>query len=101
VWSFFSVTREKNKTLKESIINKVKRETGIQLMAADFLLDMDLNGQDKHFYHSSLNDDNVNSMQRENGETLQFFAIKELSELNLTDATKYFVDTHNELIKKL
>lgn len=101
VWSFFSVTREKNKTLKASILAKVEQETGLRLLNAEFLLDAIVDLENKHFYHASLNDDNVNSIQRENGATLQFFAIKELGGLNLTAPTKMFVVENNALMLSL
>lgn len=101
VWSFFSVGREKNKTLKASILSKLEQETGLRLLNADFLLDTVIDLQTIHYYHASLNDDNVNSIQRENGATLQFFAMKELGGLNLTKPTKMFVDENNELMLSL
>ena len=95
------MSREKNKTLKSSIIAKVARETGIKLDGATLLLDAGTDAYNKHFFHASLNDDNVNSMHRVNGETLQFFAIKELAELNLTDSTKSFIDNNGSMIHGL
>lgn len=101
VWSFLSVSREKNKTLKSSIISKVERETGIKLDGATLLLDAGTDAYNKHIFHASLNDDNVNSMHRVNGETLQFFAIKELTQLNLTDSTKSFIETNDSIMQGL
>lgn len=101
VWSFLSVSREKNKTLKTSIIAKVERETGIKLDGATLLLDSVTDVNNKHFFHASLNDDNVNSMHREDGETLQFFALKELTQLNLTVSTKSFIENNSSMIQGL
>ncbi len=101
IWSFLNVSREKNNTLKSSILSKVERETGIKLTGATLLLDTEIDDRKKRFFHAELNDNNVNEMHREEGETLHFFAIKELNDLRFTKSTKYFLEENSSMIQSL
>jgi hypothetical protein len=98
-WSFLSVNKLKNKSFKESIIEKVEEDTSIRLSNAEFIADTIFNEQNKHFFHASLTDDNVNNMQRENGLTLQFFTLKEIDKLHLTDLTRIFLEGNKQVIE--
>lgn len=100
-WSFLNASKSKHKSLKEGIIAKALNETGIVLQNVTDLVCIELDDRKHEFFHAYLTDDNVNNMQRREGQTLQFFTIKELNKLNLTQLSRLFVDNHKEILENL
>lgn len=99
-WSFIGGVKENNKSSEETIYRDVERETSIKLKGVELVSDVFYNNSRKHFYFAKLTDENVNDMKREDGQTLDFFNLRELDRLNLTASTKLFVVKHRDLLEQ-
>lgn len=100
IWCFISGSKEKNKSFEESISSSVERETSVRLRTIEFIASPLFNDIRKYFYHAKLTDENVNNINRSNGQILQFFTLKELEKLNLTVSTRLFIAEHRSLLEK-
>ncbi len=101
VWCFIGGVKEKNRSFEETIYRDVERETSIKLKRVELVSDLLYNDEKKHFYHAELTDENVNDIKREEGQTLDFFTLRELDRLNLSALTKLFVVKHRELLEQV
>jgi ADP-ribose pyrophosphatase YjhB (NUDIX family) len=100
VWRFIGRNREKGKTMEETILREVEKQTGIKLNAVDFLSTLTEDGIQKHFYHGKLTDSNVNNMKRDQGQTIQFYTMHELEKIPLSPSTKKFISQHHDIFQK-
>lgn len=91
-WCLISCARENKESPEHAIIKSVKNEASIKLESIEQI--------SKYFYHSRLTDDNVNKIERSEGQLLDFFTLKELNKLNLASSTKLFISQHAYLIEK-
>ncbi len=99
-WCFIGGIKKDNKSFEEAIYRDVERETSMKLEKVELLSDPINNDRRKHFYHARLTDKNVNDMKREEGQTLDFFTLRELDRLNLSASTKLFVVKHRNLLEQ-
>ena len=100
-WCFIGGVKEEHKSSKETICRDVERETSIKLEEVELLSDRLYSDEKKHFYHAELTDENVNDIKREEGQTLDFFTLRELERLNLSASTKSFVLKHRDLLEQV
>lgn len=100
-WSFIGGIKEKNKSSEETISRDVERETSIKLEKVELLSEPVNDDNRKHFYYAKLTDKNVNDIKRSEGQTLDFFTLRELDRLNLTASTKLFVVEHRDLLEEV
>lgn len=100
-WSFIGGVKDKNKSSEETIYRDVERETSIKLERVELVSDVLYNNSRRHFYFARLTDENVNDMKREDGQTLDFFNLRELDRLNLSASTKLFVVKHRDLLEQV
>jgi NADH pyrophosphatase NudC (nudix superfamily) len=83
----------KNKESYEAAMSRtVEKETGVKIENIEFV--------EEHRYHAALTDDNINKMKRGEFQLLDFFTIKDLQKLFLTDATRDFVSKYGHLTTK-
>lgn len=100
-WRFIGGENEEAESCIDSIINRVRRVAGIRLSQID-IVSTDLSGSQKRYlYHARLSDEQVNNIERGEGHLLQFFSLKELETLPLSDATKLFVSKHRDFMEKI
>ena len=90
-WCFIEGEKEKNKSLEESIFKKVEKETSLKLTAATL--------EQKCFYHAELTDEHVNNIQRDEGQTLEFFTFREVEKLALTVSAAAFVTKYRDFLE--
>jgi ADP-ribose pyrophosphatase YjhB (NUDIX family) len=100
VWRFIGRNREKGKSMEETILREVEKQTGIKLSHVEFLSTIEEDDTQKHFYHGRLTDSNVNNMNRDQGQTIQFYSMRELEKIPLTPATKKFISQHSNVFEK-
>ena len=100
-WSFIGGTKEKNKSFEETIYKDVERETSIKLEKVELLSDPINSDNRKHFYHAKLTDKNVNDIKRGDGQTLDFFTLRELERLHLSESTKLFIVKYRNLLEQV
>lgn len=89
-WTLIEGTPSKKELAEEEIARLIKREMGIKIEKIDHV--------EKSFYHAQLTDDNVNNIDRAEGQLLDFFTLKELDNLTLSDTTSQFISKHGSLI---
>lgn len=86
LWSFIGVAKVKGESFEEALARRVEKETGIKIGDVEFVSDS--------CYHSELSDDNVNQMQRAEFQSLDFFSLKDIKKLSLSQATEQFLSKH-------
>lgn len=83
----------KNKESFENAINRaVKSETGLKIENVECISEFR--------YYAELTDDNINKIQREEFQLLDFFSLKDLQKLLLSDSTREFIAKCSYLIDK-
>ena len=101
VWRFIGRNREKGKSMEETILREVEKQTGIKLSSIDFLSTIEEDDTQKHFYHGRLSDSNVNNMNRDQGQTIQFYSMRELEKIPLTPSTRKFITQHSNIFERV
>ena len=82
-WSMIGGRKENNESFEKTIVRKIKEEMNIEVSSVKLLLISPLDDKNIHFYHGKLTDNNVNRIERAEGQELQFFNLKELDKLQL------------------
>ncbi len=85
-WCLIGGQPHAQESYETALSRSVQKETGIRLENIEFV--------EKNKYHAALTDDNINKMQRGEFQLLDFFTIKDLEKLYLTDATREFVSKY-------
>lgn len=89
-WCLIGGLREKTESFEETLQRRVKKETGVKVENVEFVSEL--------CYRAELTDDNVNQMQRQEFQLLDFFTPRELSNLFLANSTQKFIAKHVSLI---
>lgn len=100
IWRFIGRAKEKTKSNEETMYREVERETGIKLSNIEYITTVKDDTAEKHFYHAQLTDTNVNNMKRENGQTIQFFSLKELDKLPLDPNAVQLISLYRDTLEK-
>lgn len=90
LWCFIGGNKEKAETFENAMSRRVEIEMGIKIDKIEFV--------SESCYHSALTDDNVNKINRAEGQMINFFSLKELNKLFLANSTRQFVIKHGNLI---
>ena len=89
-WCFIGGGRGEKESYEQALSRRVEIEANIKIEDVEFL--------SESCYHASLTDDNVNNIRRDEGQLLDFFTLREIQKLTLSEATKLFIDKHGALI---
>ncbi len=89
-WCFIGGIKEKRESFENAMSRRVEKETGIKIEKVEFVSDS--------CYHARLTDDNVNKIKRAEGQLLDFFTLKELRKLLVSNATEQFISKHSDLM---
>ena len=89
-WCFIGGEKGEDESFEEAMSRKVTIEASIELEEVEYL--------SKSCYHARLTDDNVNNIKRDERQLLDFFTLREVQKLPLSQATKLFVEKHGTLI---
>lgn len=89
-WSFISGIKENKESIENAMTRRVEKETGIKIENVEYV--------SESCYHARLTDDNVNKMQRAENQLLDFFTLKEINKLFLSNLTAQFMLKHSTLI---
>lgn len=100
-WSFIGVKKVNDETFKEAICKKVKSITKLSLDSVELLNSSGFNNKKKHLYHKQLTDENVNKMERREGQRLQFFTLRELEKIALGEQTGMLLQEYKDEVKNL
>lgn len=93
--------KENNESFEKTIVRKIKEEMNIEVSNVKLLLISPSFDKDIHFYHGKLTDNNVNLIERAEGQELQFFNLKELDKLQLAASANLFFTRHRSAVEEL
>jgi ADP-ribose pyrophosphatase YjhB (NUDIX family) len=93
--------KEVNESCEKTIVRKIKEDMNIKIKDIKFLLTTSSQDKDTYFYHGKLTDDNVNFIQRAEGQELQFFKLRELYKLRLSTSANLFFRQNRNIIEEL
>jgi len=100
-WSMIGGKNEINESNEKTIVRKIKEDMNIKIKDVKFLLTSFSEDKDISFYYSKLTDDNVNFIERSDGQELQFFNLRELNKLQLTTSADRFFTQNKAIIENL
>jgi isopentenyldiphosphate isomerase len=89
-WSFIGGFRENKESYERAMIRRVEKEMGIKIENIEYVSEF--------CYHARLTDTNVNQIKRAENQLLDFFTLKEIKQLFLSNLTMQFVSKHSTLI---
>ena len=101
IWRMIGGKKEGNESFEKTITRKIKEEMNIEISDVKLLLISPSDEKGTHFYHGKLTDNNVNRIQRAEGQELQFFDLKELDKLQLAASANLFFTRHRGQIEEL
>ena len=100
-WHMIGGKKENNESFEKTIARCIKEEMNIEISNVKLLLISPFGDKDIHFYHGKLTDNNVNCIERAEGQELQFFNLKELDKLQLAASTNLFFTQHRDTVEEL
>ncbi len=100
-WCMIGGKKESNESFDKAITRKIKEEMNIEVHNVKLLLISPSLNRDIHFYHGRLTDNDVNRIERSDGQELQFFNLKELDKLQLAASASLFFTKHRSKIEQL
>ncbi|MBI4098343.1 MAG: NUDIX hydrolase [Candidatus Levybacteria bacterium] len=89
-WCFIGGEKNDDESFEEAMARRVTMEASIKIEQVEYL--------SKSCYHARLTDDNVNNIKRDERQLLDFFTLREVQKLPLSEATKLFIEKHGALI---
>ena len=89
-WCFIGGEKNGEESFEEAMARRVEKEASIKIDEVEFV--------SKNCYHARLTDDNVNNIKREERQLLDFFNLREVQKLPLSESTRQFVSKHSALI---
>ena len=111
LWRLISGEKEDPESFEEAICRRIKQTTkleltNIQLLSppasqARALRAGSATRKNKHFFHGELTDNDVNSIERREGQRLEFFTLVELKKLPITPATEGLLNEYRNTVEKL
>ncbi|MBI2442383.1 MAG: NUDIX hydrolase [Candidatus Levybacteria bacterium] len=101
IWSFIAGIRKQKESFDQAIQRKVSETTGILLPQVTLLSHWVYNKKKKYFFHAELTDEQVNNLERKEGEVIDFFSHDELAKLSLDRLTTLFIAKHKDLLEKM
>ncbi len=100
-WCMIGGKKENNESFDKTVVRKIKEEMNIEVNDVKFLLVSPFDDKDIHFYHGKLTDNNVNRIERAEGQELQFFNLRELDKLQLASSSNLFFTRHRSAVEEL
>lgn len=101
LWRFIAVDKEDGKTFEELLSSRVNREMSVRISSIEFISKIRYDGTTKYFYHARLTDKDVNTIERAEGQDINFYSTNELDSLPVTASTKLFIIKHRDLIRDI
>lgn len=101
IWCMIGGKKENNESFEKTITRKIKEEMNIEISTIKLLSVSPLDDKNIHFYHGKLTDNNVNCIERAEGQELQFFNLKELDKLQLAASANLFFTQNRDTVEEL
>jgi ADP-ribose pyrophosphatase YjhB (NUDIX family) len=100
-WSLIGGEKKNDESLEKTILRKIKEEMKIEISEIKFLLVAPSENKNTYFYHGKLTDNNVNLIERSEGQELQFFDLKELNKIHLANSADLFFTQNRDIVEEL
>jgi ADP-ribose pyrophosphatase YjhB (NUDIX family) len=100
-WRMVGGEKENNESFEKAITRCIKKEMNIKVSDVKFLLMKPSENKNTYFYHGKLTDDDVNLIQRAEGQELQFFDLKELNKIKLASSADLFFTQNKNIVEEL
>jgi len=100
IWSMIGGEKGSNESFEKTIIRKIKEEMNIEISDIKLLLVVPSDNKDTYFYHGKLTDNNVNFIERAEGQELQFFDLKELNKIQLASSSNLFFTKNRSIVEE-
>lgn len=100
IWCMVGGEKENNESFEKAIVRKIKEEMNIEINDVKLLLVAPSDSKNTYFYHGRLTDNNVNLIERAEGQELQFFDLKELGKLKLATSTNIFFKQNRNIVEE-
>jgi ADP-ribose pyrophosphatase YjhB (NUDIX family) len=100
-WCMVGGEKSNNESFENTILRKIKEEMKIEIGSVKFLSIISSDNKNTYFYHGKLTDNNVNLIERSDGQELQFFDLKELNKIRLTLSAETFFSQNKNTIEEL
>lgn len=101
IWRMIGGEKGNNESFEKTIARYIKEEMNIKISGIKLLLVAPSNDKNTYFYHGKLTDNNVNLIERSEGQELQFFDLKELDKLQLSASTNLFFIQNRNAVEEL
>jgi len=99
-WDLIGGRYTDTESSEQSIQRKIKHITKLDLKNIK-LLASKLQNRNECIYHGELSDSDVNSMQRREGQRLEFYTLTELEKLTLSHAAAGLLAEYKEAVEEL
>lgn len=99
-WSLIGGKKVEAESFEQAIRRKIKYATKLELKNIQPLTDA-AGSSGKCFYHGELTDNDVNAIERREGERLEFFTLPEAEKLTLTEMTQEILTDYKNQLEEL
>lgn len=100
-WRMIGGTKENSESFEKAITRCVREEMNIEINDVKLLLVSLSDEKNTYFYHGKLTDNNVNFIERAEGQEIQFFDLKELDKLHLAASANLFFRQNRNIVEEL
>jgi len=101
IWCMIGGEKGNNESFEKTIARRIKEEMNIEINDIKFLLTTPSENKNTYFYHGKLTDNNVNFIERAEGQELQFFDLEELNKIQLTSSANLFFSQNKNIVEEL
>jgi NADH pyrophosphatase NudC (nudix superfamily) len=100
-WCLIEGKKENDESFENTIVRKIKEEMKIKIDSVKLLSVASSDNKNTYFYHGKLTDNNVNLIQRDEGQELQFFDLKEIKGIQLAASADLFFTQNRNIVEEL
>jgi len=100
-WCMIGGEKGNKESFEKAITRCIKEEMNIKISDVKLLLVAPTDNKNTYFYHGKLTDNNVNFIERSEGQEIQFFDLKELGKLQLATSADFFFTKNRNIVEEL
>ncbi len=101
IWRLIGGEKGNKESFEKTITRCIKEEMNIKISEVKLLSVSPSDNKNTYFYHGKLTDNNVNLIERSEGQELQFFDLKELDKIQLATSTNLFFTQNRNAVEEL
>ncbi len=101
IWRMIGGEKGSGESFEKAITRCIKKEMNIEIKDVKLLFVSPSEDKNTYFFHGKLTDNNVNLIERSDGQELQFFDLKELGKLQLAQSTDSFFTQNRNVLEEL